>query len=209
MMMRMITTIKRKQVRMKKTIRTTIFMLFILMLTACSSKSLTEAEVQALPRISLEASFAYNVDDLREAVGNCDYVFTGKVISYDGVEYRNQVMVGGKTVGSPHTNYTIQVTENIQGKLITGEPIHIVKEGGVTQEGKEVYLFEKDELPETGKEYVFLGYAQPDGTIIISGPESSVSVGDDVLERYRNAVENMIIPALSDQGKYHSIYEEK
>ena len=155
-----------------------LFGLLIPSLTSCSSITLTEKEARELSISRIAASFMFDTTNPRESVGMCDYVFVGKVISYDGVQYKHVIQMETKTVGSPHTEYTIQVLDNIKGKLITKEPIHILKEGGVSQDGKSVYLYERDQLPESGKEYVFLGYAQPDGSIIVSGPESSVLVSE-------------------------------
>ena len=50
-----------------------------------------------------------------------------------------------------------------------------------------------DCLPEEGKEYIFLAYAQPDGALLVSGPNSNVMVDDSVsntgavVEKYRDA----------------------
>ena len=194
-----------------KTLKTIVIITMIFLLTACSSTPLTEEEMRKLPISSIEASFVYNTHDPKEAVGISDYVFIGKVLSYDGVQYKHRVMIENVgTVGSPYTDYTVQVDENIKGKLNTNEPICIAKEGGVTQDGKEIYVFERDEMPETGKTYIFLGYAQPDGTIVVSGPESNILINDDksIVDKYKEAYKNEIITDLSEHERFHSIYEE-
>ncbi len=193
---------------MKNTIiRIVAMLLCVNILSGCMSHPLTEEEMRKLPMYGVSASFVYNIHDPREAVGICDYVFVGKVISYDGVRYRHPTT---ESAGFPYTDYSVQVEDNIKGKLITNEPIHIVKEGGVTQDGKRIYIYENDEMPETGKKYVFLCYAQSDGSLLVSGPESNVPVSDDsaVVTRYEDAYKNEIIPELAEEERYHSVYEE-
>jgi len=193
--------------------------------------SMSEDDMSNLPIVSVEASFVYDTEDIRERVGISDYIFVGKIISYDGVRYENTVTIedsNGKPVevGSPYTDYTVQVLENMKGSLITDEPIKIVKEGGVSQAQDSVYVFENDEMPVTGNTYIFLGYAQQDGTILISGPYSNVlieeyeimkenssnsenisDIGDDIeiYQSYLGAVENEVIPV--ERERYQSIYD--
>lgn len=109
--------------------------------TGCASKnnaSQLNTNVSNLPIHQMHASFVYDTDNIREAVGICDYVFVAKVVSCDGTEYRNVITTedekgNPKEVGSPYTNYTIQVLENIKGELITDKPIPIVKQGGISE----------------------------------------------------------------------------
>lgn len=108
----------------------------------------------------MHASFVYDTDNIREAVGICDYVFVAKVVSCDGTEYRNVITTedekgNPKEVGSPYTNYTIQVLENIKGELITDKPIPIVKQGGISEKQDAIYLFENDSLPSENSIYIF------------------------------------------------------
>ena len=126
-------------------------------------------------------------------------------------------------VGSPYTNYTIQVLENIKGELITDKPIPIVKQGGISEKQDAIYLFENDSLPSENSIYIFLAYAQEDGSLLISGPNSNVMCNDsnmysinsvseeksvteyDEFITYKDANDNEIIPV--DRERYKSIYE--
>ena len=128
-----------------------------------------------------------------------------------------------KEVGSPYTNYTIQVLENIKGELITDKPIPIVKQGGISEKQDAIYLFENDSLPSENSIYIFLAYAQEDGSLLISGPNSNVMCNDsnmysinsvseeksvteyDEFITYKDANDNEIIPV--DRERYKSIYE--
>ena len=125
--------------------------------------------------------------------------------------------------GSPYTNYTIQVLENIKGELITDKPIPIVKQGGISEKQDAIYLFENDSLPSENSIYIFLAYAQEDGSLLISGPNSNVMCNDsnmysinsvseeksvteyDEFITYKDANDNEIIPV--DRERYKSIYE--
>ncbi|WP_145131662.1 DUF4179 domain-containing protein [Paenibacillus sp. Y412MC10] len=142
-------------------------------------------DISKLPVQQMRGSFVYDVNDKSEAVGISDYVFVGKVVSNNGTTYRDIVTVEDengdpKEVGTPYTSYTIQVLDDIKGKLKKDVPIDILKHGGITQDKQSVFVFENDELPEADKSYIFLGYAQPDGSILISGPNSNIPL--DVTE---------------------------
>lgn len=98
------------------------------------SDAASDVDINSLPIYPMRASFVYNTNDIREAVGICDYVFVGEVISCDGTQYRNIVTMeddygNPKEVGSPYTNYTVNVIENIKGELVTEQPILITKQG--------------------------------------------------------------------------------
>ena len=57
--------------------------------TGCASKnnaSQLNTNVSNLPIHQMHASFVYDTDNIREAVGICDYVFVAKVVSCDGTE---------------------------------------------------------------------------------------------------------------------------
>ena len=184
--------------------------------TGCASKnnaSQLNTNVSNLPIHQMHASFVYDTDNIREAVGICDYVFVAKVVSCDGTEYRNVITTedekgNPKEVGSPYTNYTIQVLENIKGELITDKPIPIVKQGGISEKQDAIYLFENDSLPSENSIYIFLAYAQEDGSLLISGnsvsEEKSVTEYDEFIT-YKDANDNEIIPV--DRERYKSIYE--
>lgn len=204
---------------MKKHLSTLVSAVTIVsILFGCSLNNVQESvmslsDIQKLPVEVTQASFVYDTKNIYEAVGISDYVFVGDVVSYDGVKYMNTVITEdaqGKPmqVGSPYSCYSVRVTENIKGRLITDESISILKEGGVSQNQKALFLFEQDILPDVGKKYIFLGYAQPDGTIIVSGPNSNILISDgndQVIKKYSKAYENEIVPV--DRKRYQSHYE--
>lgn len=176
----------------------------------------TVVDVSDLPVYAMKADFVYDTEDINESVGIVDYVFLGEVVSEDGTTYEDVVMMEderGKLVeeGTPYTHYSVMVKENIKGELLKEESIEITKHGGVTQDQKSVTLFEEDCLPEIGKQYIFLAYAQADGSLLISGPNSNVLAdskkGEVVVEEYEEAVENEEVNV--DRERFTSDYEEE
>lgn len=70
--------------------------------------------------------------------------------------------------------------ENIKGELETDKPIPVQKAGGISEDGSSIVTFDDDVLPEVGQSYVFLAYAQDDGSLLVSGPNSNTEVsGND------------------------------
>jgi len=94
-----------------------------------------------LPITKICASYAINVNNLEELIGDADYVFVGEVLKNDGVEYKKPVVVetelGSKEYKSPYTNYSLKVVENIKGNLVSN--IEISKVGGT----KKLFLYMK------------------------------------------------------------------
>ena len=174
------------------------------------SKIETTIEVDSLPVSEMQASFVYDTNNMQEAVGICDYVFVGKVLSCDGIEYRDVVTVqdengNPKSAGTPYTTYTVEVIRNMKGELVTNQPIQLTKQGGISEDQDKIFVFEHDELPKAGHVYIFLTYAQKDGSLLVSGPSSNCLLEAaetyDVTSSltpeetaYREAVEHEIIP---------------
>lgn len=170
----------------------------------------------------LKGTFSIDYNDLNAVVGDADYVFAGKVASEEGTVYKGAVTVetdGGKTreVSSPYTNYTVNVTKNIKGNLMTDKAVPIQKSGGLSEDGSQCFVYEGHELPVVGNEYIFFAYAQPDGSLLISGPVSNISVSgdtneitssgdseeyDEIMDAYKNQVD-------SGRTRFTSSYEAK
>lgn len=174
------------------------------------------ANVSDLPVYAMKADFVYDTENINESVGIVDYVFFGEVVSKDETTYEDVVPMEdekGKTVeeGTPYTHYSVIVKENIKGDLEKEKEIKIVKHGGVAQDKKSVVLFDKDCLPEVGKQYIFLAYAQSDGSLLISGPNSNVLANakkqETVVNEYEKAVKHEKVNV--DRERYISNYDEK
>ena len=114
---------------------------------------------------------------------------------------------------TPYTNYTVDVVENIKGNLTTEETIPIQKTGGLSKDKSEYVIYEGDELPAVGQTYIFFTYAQPDGSLLLSGPVSNIGIKEksadgldsttvykEVVEAYKNQME-------TERQRYASMYE--
>ena len=185
-------------------------------------KDFSNMDVDSLPKEYIQAQFVYDPDSIQESVGMADYVFAGFVAGCDGTHYENIVIMEDedgffKKVGSPYTNYTVEVVGNIKGSLRTDTPIQIVKDGGVAYDGESVSIYENDLLPKVGQAYIFLAYAQPDGSLLVTGPNSNIHIvksgGLDTEEilaaeefaLYQDAYEDEIIPV--ERERFVSKYE--
>jgi hypothetical protein len=158
-----------------------------------STQSADSAETAGLPISYRHGDFLVDTDEPREVVGAADYYFVARIESLDSTEYRNAVTIetqnGYKEVSDPYTNYTITVIHNIKGNLEQATPIQITKAGGVTQDGSSIALYENDMLPEVGYYYVISAFAQQDGSLLISGPNSLELVQNNALTRNAQPIE--------------------
>ena len=127
-------------------------------------------------------SYSCDVGDLRELVGNADYVFVGKVKSNNGYSYENpiekEIESGSILLYDTYTNYSIQVISNIKGKLDKTNLIDIKKWGGLDYYEEFYYVVENDVLPTIENTYIFTAYAQSDGTLLVSGSYSNIPLDE-------------------------------
>lgn len=197
---------------MRKYIEILVIVLVITALSACSSKATNPQDLKAA---HIEGSFSIDVDDPRATVGDTDYVFVGRVMQQNQTSYKDTVTLetangGTKEVSTPYSNYTVSVLRNIKGNLKTDTPIPIQKFGGIDKDNSEIVLYEDDRLPAVNKTYVFLAYAQDDGSLLVSGPNSNIIVEEidntvtaknissyakksDVISDYKNAYKHQIV----------------
>ena len=64
--------------------------------------------------------------------------------------------------------------------------ITITKAGGLSETG-DLVLYENDSLPDVGKVYVMTASAQPDGSLLVSGPNSSKLFDQKITTRSSNS----------------------
>ena len=110
---------------------------------------------------------AYDPYILPELTGSVDYVFVAKVNRVEGV------VSSPPDSGYSQIVYSAQVVENIKGELITDQPIHFQRAGDLSKGGKYYPIIFNDVLPEVGQTYIFYAYAQPDGSLFMSGETSA------------------------------------
>lgn len=177
-----------------------------------------KVNIDALPIKTIQASFVCDPYNIREKVGIVDYVFVGEVVECGKTQYKDAVTIENENVGIPYTPYKVNVLSNIKGSLYLNEPIPILKFGGVSQDEMFVLLHEDDVLPQEGQKYVFLAFAQPDGSLLVSGPNSNIPFENDpsvynneeadpsnsLYDIYTDAYENEVV---FDRERFVSAYE--
>lgn len=189
------------------------------------NKVFEKNDVKRVPIHTVGASYDLNIDNPLEVVGDSDYVFVGKVSKNTGTRYENPVPIEISTgevkyIGEAYTQYEVEVISNIKNDLVINKPIKIEKLGGIREDGSAYDVLEEDVLPEVGKTYVFVAYAQPDGSLLVSGANSNIEfdesskelLNDKLLEnteeykQYEDAVKNEIVPI--DKVEMESRYDD-
>ncbi|MFJ7467253.1 cell surface protein [Peribacillus frigoritolerans] len=207
----------------KKKVRLLASLLFIvslsLIVSACSNskKDVNSEDKKNLKVIQMDGTFAVDVDDPNETVGDADYVFIGRVDEDVDTLYKDPVTIktsdGTKEVSTPYTNYQVTVLQNIKGDLVTDTSIPIQKAGGINEDGSSVVLYEDDALPEEGQSYVFLAYAQDDGSLLVSGPNSNEYVEgikqDVTSEKMEKGKASLNEKATEVVSEYENAYENE
>lgn len=166
---------------MKKIVSALVLGLFIANITACSTveNKATPKETK-IPIQTVQASFAIDFDNPKEVVGHADQTFVGFVNKKLDTVYTTEGTLatqGGKSkMSSPYTNYEITVIDNLKGHLKKNTAIPMKKAGGLAEDGKSYSLFEEDSLPQEGKYYLFQTLTQPDGELLISGPNTNIAL---------------------------------
>ena len=149
----------------------------LLLVTLCSCSNTIQSTSSKLPVNNVSASFSIDVNDLNQIVGDADYVFVAEVVDNIETIYKNKVNIeteaGLKEVSDPYTRYSINVIDNIKGNLKKNKRIDVYKAGGISQDNTSIILYENDEMLEVNKLYILVAYAQPDGTLLVVGPNSS------------------------------------
>jgi len=158
-----------------------IFILSTIIAIVCILNYTNKNEKPSIPTYSIHGSFMVDVDNSKEVVGDADYVFMGKVVEQTGTIYKNKIPIEQENgdvlyIGSAYTNYTVSVIENIKNELVTDKNISISKAGGLREDFSAYDIFEDDVLPEVGKTYIFIAYAQDDGSLLVSGPYSNILI---------------------------------
>lgn len=152
----------------------------------------------------IHADFAIDMNNPNEVIGFSDHYFIAQVVKEEKVEYRDPVVVetknGTKEVSTPYTHYTIRVIKNIKGELPTEENILLIKCGGRSKDGQMI-LYENDQLLIENSTYIFAACVQPDGSLLISGPNLSEIIDESKLSSKEVKEETL--------GKYVEMYKQE
>lgn len=146
-------------------------------------------------------TLAVDENDPYVYVGTMDYVFAGTVTKIK----RNFIDIAKREVDY-YSHYEVQVVDNIKGSL--AENIEVRKLGGVNRRGTEM-LIESDSrqdtgLPEEGRTYLFMAYAQEDGSLLLSEFLEDRPYDENLKKEYEEYVANEVP---SERERYHSKYE--
>ena len=130
-----------------------------------------------------------------EYVGIVDYVFVGTVDEIEDI-----VLPDKRTeFEQSFSTYHIRVDKNLKGELV--EDIVCSKMGGLKSDGTMLLVAAEtpdgklvldNGLPELGRQYVFMAYGQPDGSLTLSEIFDNREYNEELLEEYQEYVENEI-----------------
>jgi hypothetical protein len=149
---------------------------------------------------TIYATYRVNPESKKAMTGIADNVFVGKVVKKLGIVYighRYEYEPGSEVIsyrtlepeiwpypdGVPYTVYKVKVLENIKGELDKAHYVKVYKDGGIDNNGAE-WVYENDALPKNGDFCIFTTFSKPEagripmGTLIASGQNSSVTIGE-------------------------------
>ena len=168
----------------------TVALVSALLIVASGDEVTWNGETECLGQLTMVLDFT----NLYAYVGMVDYVFVGTV------EGRDAVIPDRRTeYEQSFSKYSIHVDRNLKGEL--AEDIVCSKMGGLKKDGTMLLvaaetpsgeLIPDSGLPEIGKQYVFLAYAQPDGSLTLSEIFDNREYDARLLEEYMDYVENEI-----------------
>lgn len=105
----------------------------------------------AMKTVSVEASWAYDIEDQTLVAGASDSIFVGTVVE--------QLDSTSRMADLPETQYTVHVNSVLKGD-VSGE-ITISQQGGIDAEKNTLVLLENDPLVEAGSAYLFTAVLDP------------------------------------------------
>lgn len=124
-------------------------------------------------QISSTYNHVIDIENFAEVAGFVDYIFIGKITEQTEIinegEFKFETLTGTETINRPATKYAVRVLENIKGTLNTAEDIEIIKSGGLTSNGKYLFLEIGDFLPEAGDICIFFSTVDENGNLYIEG----------------------------------------
>lgn len=191
---------------MKKLLSIVLCGAMLLFLMGCTPKVGTwngETEVFA------ELLMVSDIEDGYRYAGMVDYVFVGTVTEV----IRDVLPNTAKSYEDHYSTYGIHVEQNLKGEL--AREITASKMGGYKRDGTLCLVSAElptgetivdSGLPEVGREYVFLAYAQPDGSLILSELLDSRECTDGLIAEYADYIENEIP---FDRERFVSQYERE
>lgn len=160
----------------------------ILGLTACSSKTVEwNGEMESYRLI-----MAYDETNLYEITGTVDYIFIGTVDSV----INNVVDYNSSAKYAAYSSYKITVGENLKGEL--KNEVECYRHGGYLKDGTLLYPVSDNaentrDIPQEGKQYIFMAFGQPDGSLILEEFFGDIEyIGEEMKKDYMDYINNEI-----------------
>lgn len=162
--------------------------------------------------ISSQYNHVIDIKNKSELSGFVDYIFIGVIEEKTGSiaesEFRIETITGYEHIEIPATKYSVSVLENIKGELRTDGAIEIFKSGGLTDDGKYLFLEDGDFILKTGDICIFFATVREDGTLYIQGKEFNLKL-DEVAYNQTYTKNNISkMEDLLEEIKKSEIYQE-
>lgn len=203
--MKVIKLIQKPKIKVVSILSLIIFSsLFVFLLTKNTTSS---------PQIiSSQYNHVIDIKNKSELSGFVDYIFIGEIEEKTGSiaesEFRIETITGYEHIEIPATKYSVSVLENIKGELRTDGAIEIFKSGGLTDEGKYLFLEDGDFILKTGDICIFFATVREDGTLYIQGKEFNLKL-DEVAYNQTYTKNNISkMEDLLEEIKKSEIYQE-
>ena len=189
---------------MKKLLCFVVMIAVVLSLSACGKTTVEwNGETEEMANLLMVS----DITNLYEYVGIVDYVFVGTVKEIE----HNVIPDKIKQHEDSYSEYKITVDDNLKGNLVS--EISCRKMGGFRKDGTMLLVSAEvpggrmildNGLPEIGKQYIFLAYAQPDGSLTLSEIFDSREYDEDLLAEYAEYVKNEVP---QDRERFTSTYD--
>lgn len=147
----------------------------------------------------------YIASDFRQVVGYHPYVFVGfieETHDYMTERFKRNFPETVKEIDRPMTECNVKVIKNIKGNLTEGVTFSLYKSGGVSKNLMYIEMEQNSIMPESGKYYIFIGYAHKDGTVTVgewpgiveleSGINADNLDASEFYQKYAEAAKNQI-----------------
>lgn len=146
-----------------------------------------------------QVTLSVDETNLYKYIGTTDYIFIGTV---------EKVIENIVDSDFPQIIYQIKVNENLKGNLV--DTVRVKKNGGYDKKGT-LILNETDQtkdsgIPEVNKQYIFIAYGQPDGSLVLAPINGNLEVTDDLVQNYKEYIKNEI---KEDRVRFTSIYDKE
>lgn len=151
-----------------------VFTIVIVFISTLGLRKASDTEdYSKYKKVYLNASWAYNYEDVSELTENCDLA---AYISVTGWESNHKY----KDYGVDLTVFTAEIQDSLFGKK--DGTVRIVMTGKIDEKEKKIYEIADDPLMKPGDEFFVFAKANEDGTYtILSGPQGRFAIVNDAV----------------------------